>query len=116
MMDYFELFINHPDAVCLVDVVGNITESNDEFKTTVVKSFTGVNFLADIIHAQHHQKYGTVIEQLQADRLAGVRRGQRLGTFKTLTMSAEFQSCKKYFSVGNILNTLQQVDPDKLLH
>ena len=51
-------------------------------------------------------KVGTVIEQLQADRLAGVRRGQRLGTFKTLTMSAEFQSCKKYFSLGYILNTL----------
>ena len=97
-VDHSEIFNNLPDAVCIIDVVGNIQVSNNQFKRTIVNSAGGVNLLGDIIHAQHQEEYGLTIEKLQADYLIGTNKTLKLGVMKTLTMTRESQSCKSTFA------------------
>lgn len=92
--DYSDVFNCLPDAVCIIDIVGNVITSNSAFKKTIVDSFSCVNFVTDLIHAQHLEKYDSIIQKLLSNHLSGVQECLQLGTMKTLTMPRELESCE----------------------
>lgn len=97
-METINLFDYHPDAVFIMDMQGNIEQSNIQFQKTVSKTSLGVNFLVDILHSQHEEKFGMIIEQMQADAVIDSHKCMSLGVLKTLTMSTDTHQCKYYYN------------------
>ena len=93
-MNFVSIFDNLPDAVCVVDELGLILESNRQFKKTITKSVAAVNFPSDVLHQQHQHEYCAVLERMVADRLAGNREPFSLGPMRTLTTSVKSKQCK----------------------
>lgn len=96
-MDFSVIFNNLPDAVCVVDALGNIIQSSDLFQETFVKSGLAVNFVADVIHQQHRSQYDIALEQVRSGFRLGTKRYVSLGFLKTLTISQKFQQCEVTF-------------------
>jgi hypothetical protein len=96
-MDFSVIFSNLPDAVCVVDALGNIIHSSDLFQQTFVKSGLSINFVADVIHQQHRSRYYITLEQVRSDYSLGTKRYVSLGLLKTLTISQKFQQCEINF-------------------
>ena len=93
LIDYSEVFDFLPDAVCIVDTVGNIISSNAAFKT-IILNCPNCGFVTDIIHSQHLEKYDMSIKKLQSNRQNGIMERLELGALKTLTISKEFNLCE----------------------
>lgn len=92
-MDFAKIFDILPDAVCIVDVLGDIIHSNDHFQKSIMKISAPVNFFTDVLHQRHQEIYGTV-EQMQSDGLTTGGLSISLGSLKTLTMSDGSQQCE----------------------
>ena len=93
-MNFFSIFDNIPDAVCIVDELGLILESNRHFKKIISESSAALNFPSDVIHQQHQHEYCALQERITSDRLAGNDEPFSLGVMKTLTTSVKSRQCK----------------------
>jgi hypothetical protein len=93
-MENLDIFNQLPDAVCIIDSVGNVQRSNLQFERIIVKSAAAVNFINDVLHSQHQEKIGLTMKNLQTDGIAGNHGFRALGVLNTLTMSERSQQCK----------------------
>lgn len=96
-MNFVSIFDNLPDAVCVVDELGLILESNRCFKKTVTKSVAAVNFPSDVLHQQHQHEYCAVLERMVSNRLTGNEEPLSLGVMRTFTMSVKSQQCRSQY-------------------
>lgn len=109
-MDFSVIFRNLPDAVCVVDNLGNIIQSSDLFQETFVNSGLSINFVNDVLHQQHRSEYDIALEKVKSDFRLGTKRCVSLGLLKTLTISQKFQQCEVMF-----LNPLQLPRPPLII-
>lgn len=74
LTDYF------PDAICVVDASGNVKQSNIQFQKRFLSSpselasdiiATSVNFVNDILHSKHRDRFFEALKILMSDRLIG---------------------------------------------
>ena len=74
LTDYF------PDAICVVDASGNLKQSNMQFQKRFLSSpselasdiiATSVNFVSDILHSKHRDRFFEALKILMSDRLIG---------------------------------------------
>jgi hypothetical protein len=93
-MENLDIFNELPDAVCIIDSVGNVQRSNIQFEKLILKSVAAVNFLTDVLHSQHQEKIGLTMENMQTDGIAENHGCRVLGVLNTLTMSERSQKCK----------------------
>jgi hypothetical protein len=94
-MENPDVFNHLPDALCIIDGLGNVKQANDLFQKTIVKTLSSgtINFINDILHSQHLEQFGIALEKLQTNSSTESQRHIALGALKTLTLSKELQSC-----------------------
>lgn len=63
-----------PDAVCVVDAIGNVLQSNKQFQRKIFSSSDEIsvgsqqpsNFVRDILHVEHQWKFTSAMNMIQA--------------------------------------------------
>jgi PAS domain-containing protein len=93
-MENSDIFNQLPDAVCIIDSVGNVQRCNLQFQKIILKSAASVNFINDVLHSQHEEKIGLTMENLPTEGTAENHGFRALGVLSTLTMSERSQQCK----------------------